>query len=99
MPMDANFRFMHQGRFMSMIPTLVSSSNPADVFTHASKWDLRNVVTYGQGCVNFMLQTSKVNQHQHGAWNFTVLPVQETLTIHSPHENAKMFLPKAPGAC
>lgn len=40
-----------------------------------------------------------MNQHQHGALIFTVLPVQETLTIHSPHENAKMFLPKAPGVC
>ena len=83
---------------MSMIPTLVSSSNPADVFTHASKWDLRNVVTYGQGYVNFML-VSQQSERQHGALIFTVLPVQETLTIHSPHENAKMFLPKAPGVC
>ena len=30
---------LRPGHFMSMMPTLVSSSNPA-VFTQASKWDL-----------------------------------------------------------
>ena len=66
---------------MSMIPTLVSSSNPADVFTHASKWDLRNVVTYGQGYVKFMLVSQQ--SESTSTWSFDLYSLNSPRNINN----------------